>query len=233
VQIIKNFLESVRKSASVQLIRNIKNIGPVKARNIGAKEAIGDYLLFLDGDIVISETYITSLAGFLDSNPLVGAVAGKIIEAKTGDRMWYNFGYDPNFLREIPTKMIHFLALRCCKSQYAKKLIASGSLPFTLNLVDNIQRKVDWTAEGAFMTRRVLFEQQGGFDERFFMSYEGPDYCRRVRRAGHEVWYIPDSFAIHLGGHSHNPNMRRKIHSHSRILYSKKYFSGGYCGRFR
>ncbi len=42
--------EFVRKNDSVKLIRNNKNYGYSKANNIGAKEARGDFLLFLNND---------------------------------------------------------------------------------------------------------------------------------------------------------------------------------------
>lgn len=210
----------------VQLIRNAKNIGPVKARNIGAKKATGDYILFLDGDAMVAQTYLSHLVNFLDLNSRAGVVSGKVVEAETGERMRYNFGYDPNFLRDAIAGVIHFLVLRYRSNRCFKKIITFVAEPFTLNLVKDVSRKVDWVVEMAFMTRRELFEKLGGLDERFFMFYEGPDYCRRVRRAGCEVWYTPASFVTHLGGHSLSSNIRKNFWIKSRNLYSKKYFLG-------
>jgi GT2 family glycosyltransferase len=45
--------------------------------------------------------------------------------------------------------------------------------------------------------RKDLFEKLGGFDERFFLFFEDTDLCRRIKNAGFEVWYCPDSVFTH------------------------------------
>ena len=97
--------------------------------------------------------------------------------------------------------------------------------PFTLNLVPDSPRKVDWVVEMGFMTWKSLFEELNGLDEEFVMFYEGPDYCRRVRNFGYDVWYTPDSSVHHLGGHSHSSEIRQKLFDQSRIRYYEKYLT--------
>jgi GT2 family glycosyltransferase len=56
---------------------------------------------------------------------------------------------------------------------------------------------------GAFtIIRRSARQSVGVFDERFFLYYEEVDLCRRIARAGLEVWYWPDIVVTHLGGAS-------------------------------
>ena len=212
-----NSVEAINRFP-VKLIQNEENLGPTKSRNIGAKYATGDYILFLDGDAAAEPDYVRRLAEFLDANPKAGVVSGKIIESETGERMWYSFGYDPNFFREVPTKIFQAVFLKFRHNSF----LAFMALPFTLNLIEDSRRKMDWVVEMAFMTRRDLFEKLGGLDERFYMFYEGPDYCRRARYAGYEVWYIPDSFVTHLGGHTHS-GIRERLRLTSRLKYFKKY----------
>jgi glycosyltransferase involved in cell wall biosynthesis len=54
-----------------------ENEGLGVARQIVVDKASGKYLLWVDGDMVISQDYITKLVGFMDKHPEVGIVKGK------------------------------------------------------------------------------------------------------------------------------------------------------------
>ena len=54
----------------------------------------------------------------------------------------------------------------------------------------------------ALMTRRDLFAELGGFDERFFMFVEDVDYCWRSFLRGLDVRVVSDAVARHDGGAS-------------------------------
>ena len=41
------------------------------------------------------------------------------------------------------------------------------------------------------MTRRVVFEEVGRFDESFPVDFNDVDYCLRLRRAGYRVVFTP------------------------------------------
>jgi N-acetylglucosaminyl-diphospho-decaprenol L-rhamnosyltransferase len=60
----------------------------------------------------------------------------------------------------------------------------------------------DWVSGAALVVRRTVFEQVGGFDERYFMYFEDVDLCARIRREGYEVHYIAGVSVEHLGGGS-------------------------------
>ena len=49
----------------------------------------------------------------------------------------------------------------------------------------------------AYLTRRDVFEQLGGFDETFPRDFNDVDYCLRVRRSGLRVVYTPDAELVH------------------------------------
>jgi GT2 family glycosyltransferase len=48
------------------------------------------------------------------------------------------------------------------------------------------------------MVPRVVFDQVGLFDERFFMYFEDTDLCRRVWQAGYKVVYLGETEVIHM-----------------------------------
>lgn len=51
------------------------------------------------------------------------------------------------------------------------------------------------------MVRREVFDAVGQMDEGYFMYFEEVDLCTRLRRAGWEVWYLPEPIAaaVHVG----------------------------------
>lgn len=75
----------------VLVIRNEKNLGPTRSRNIGASEAEGDFLVFIDNDILVREDSITNLLTFLRENPDAGMTGGKLL-TENGENIKYNMG---------------------------------------------------------------------------------------------------------------------------------------------
>jgi|GEM_PF-6890792 len=211
----------ILKQYDLTLVRNEKNFGPVKSRNIGARIAKGSYLLFLDSDAKLARDYLAIVAGFLDKHPDAGVVSGKII-AESGGRMWFNFGYDPAPVRDRLQNVFDDAVQKTHNIPWLQSLLKWAALPFTLNFVHDAVRNVPWVAEMALVTRRDLFETLCGFDENLFMFFEGPDYCRRARMAGYSSYYVPDAICEHLGGHSHGET-RARIFQESRAYYLKKY----------
>lgn len=69
---------------------------------------------------------------------------------------------------------------------------------------------------GAFlMVRRDVWKTLNGLDESFWpIWFEDVDFCRRAVRAGFSVQYVPETSAVHAGGHS-----IKKIDGASRQLY--------------
>jgi GT2 family glycosyltransferase len=64
------------------------------------------------------------------------------------------------------------------------------------------KQKKDWVSGAFFLTRRALFNEVGGFDEKYFMYTEEVDLCWRIVDKGFSVWYLPKWSIIHLGGAS-------------------------------
>ena len=48
--------------------------------------------------------------------------------------------------------------------------------------------------------RRELFEELGGFDERYFVYYEEVDLCLRARRSGWASYHLDDAEVVHAQG---------------------------------
>jgi hypothetical protein len=203
----------------LQIIRNQTNIGPVRARNLGARKCSGKYLLFLDSDIELPGNYVRALSDFFDAHPRAGGATGKIISTK-GDRLLYGFGYRFS-LRSWLGNLLFVRTGHQWNNTFLESFLRKIARYFTLSFVADRPIRVDWAIESAFMTPRKLFEQIGGFDENFFMFHEGPDYCERARAIGVDIWYVPTSPALHLDGNSHNKTRNLTMRKSTRYYLRK------------
>jgi cellulose synthase/poly-beta-1,6-N-acetylglucosamine synthase-like glycosyltransferase len=63
-------------AAGARVIRLPTNGGPSRARNAGAREARGEYLFFVDADVIVHESAMDQARAFLDDHADVAAVFG-------------------------------------------------------------------------------------------------------------------------------------------------------------
>ncbi len=61
---------------------------------------------------------------------------------------------------------------------------------------------IAWVLGASMIARRALFEDLGGFDERFHLYGEEQDLCLRARKAGWAIGYIPHAVVVHWAGQS-------------------------------
>ena len=74
----------------------------------------------------------------------------------------------------------------------------------------NYVRPVDYCSAALLATPSRLWRELGGFDERFRpIYYEDTDYCMKVREAGLEVYYQPESVIVHAEGSTSGTDLSR------------------------
>ena len=52
------------------------------------------------------------------------------------------------------------------------------------------------------MIRRKVVDDIGTMDEGYFLYFDEVDYCNRARKAGWEIWHVPQSQLVHVEGTS-------------------------------
>jgi len=78
-----NILKSeFRNIKSINLVRNVKNLGPAGTRNRGIKEAVGRYIALLETDMDIEPNWLTPLVYALENDKKLAAVQGKVLDTK-------------------------------------------------------------------------------------------------------------------------------------------------------
>jgi GT2 family glycosyltransferase len=91
---------------------------------------------------------------------------------------------------------------------------------------DTVRR--DWVSGAAMVVRRAVFEEVGGFDERYFMYFEDVDLCARIRGAGHEIHYVHAISVEHLRGGSQPGGIPPSVqieYRRSQLLYYSRHAS--------
>lgn len=213
--------EMIKKEFSfVEFIRNDKNLGPTASRNRGAKLVGDGHIIFLDNDVLVGPETFKKMVEFMENKTEAGIVGVKIIpEGK--EKMEWNVGYDPNNFREAIGYFIGFLLKIFPRSQWLKNF----SMKFILNYWDYDRfLEVGWVIESCFIIRKEIFNKIGGFDERFFMYYEGPDLCLRVRQQGYKVYFYPEVSVGVLEGHTHSKLKRSLFLLKTKYLFYQKHY---------
>jgi GT2 family glycosyltransferase len=114
-----------------------------------------------------------------------------------------------NFISEMIKVMEHDKTIGICQSLLLKpdgSIDSSGDFIDKLGVVYNSKTKTDEireisSARGASMLiHKKLFDKLGGFDEKFFVSFEDVDLGWRTWILGYRVVLVPNSIVYHSAG---------------------------------
>lgn len=182
----------------IKLIKSDTNLGFSKGCNLAAREALGEYLLFLNSDTQV--TKYTDLLNFYEVTPDAGIVAPKLVTFDNEVQA---------SVRKLPTiwgAIQEFIfGVENAYSQY---------VPITEEPV-----KVEAVYGAAMLIKRDLFESVLGFDEKFFLYYEDVDLSRRIKALGREIYYYPGVIIKHLVGASKSDIDKTTQNNESLIKY--------------
>ena len=191
--------DMLKSMENIAVIRNDTNQGFVESCNRGAKLSRSDYLFFLNNDTVVTENWLKPLKKAI-SKDNVGAVGAKLVYPdgklqEAGGIIW-NDASGWNYGRyDDPNK-----------PEY------------------NFIREVDYCSGAALIVKKHIFEELGGFDERFKPGYyEDTDLCFSIREKGYKVLYQPKSIIIHFEGVTSGTDVNKGVKSYQEINKSKFY----------
>ncbi|MEW5993109.1 MAG: glycosyltransferase family 2 protein [Candidatus Zixiibacteriota bacterium] len=183
-----------------KIVTNQRNTGFGAACNAGAREATGDYLLFLNPDVTVDREAIVELIRTLKGHRDAGIVAG---------RMRFPNGVFQATCRRLP----RLSNLPFSRGSILSRFLSHDSV-YTLPDYEDIT-PVPATSGTMMMIRRELFNSVGGFDARFFMFMEDVDLCLRLNGLGHRHYFVPTAGGVHLWGRGSNAGkFRRNCHHH-------------------
>lgn len=176
----------------VRLIKPGDNLGFARANNLGANNAQGRYLLFLNPDTVVSNDTFISMIEFMDQKPKAGAANCLLLNEDRSIQLLAN--------RQMPNFLILILESLGINRRFPNNPINRKYTMASWNRSDS--RKVEVISGAFFFVRSELFTLLGGFDERYFMYVEDFELSHRIQNSGYEIWFNPSTEVMHYGGKS-------------------------------
>lgn len=195
------------KYPTVRIIQNMSNVGLGKASNQGIQATTGRYVLLLNNDTIVNGESFDAMVDFLEQKPKAGAVGGKLLNPDGSIQACYNY---------FSTLSEEFLI--------ATRLgeIFNSGYPSVLR-GDEI-RSVDWLSSACLMVRRAAFDQIGLLDEGYFIYGDEADLQYRLKKAGWEIYFLPQATTVHYGGRSMTRWPRRKMVYRGKMLFYQKHY---------
>ncbi len=207
-----------REHPWVSLIANDENLGFAAANNQALKLSRGQCVLLLNPDTEVGATAISHLLSFLQEHPQAGVVAPQLLNSD---------GTIQRSCREFPTFLgMSFELLGLSRLFPDREVFRRYKM---LDFDHNTQMQVDQPEGACLLLRRQVIDEIGMLDEGYFMLFEEVDWCYRIKKAGWQIWFTPDSQVVHHYGQSIKQVKVRMILSSHRGLYrfwSKHYRQG-------
>ncbi|MFH1688442.1 MAG: glycosyltransferase family 2 protein [bacterium] len=189
------------------VIRSDANSGFAAGCNRGAAQANGEFLLFLNPDVIVDPHAVVALRRVSETGGRLGAVGG---------RLRFPDGRFQPTCRNFPTATNLIFSRGS-----ALGWLLGGTRVYTLGDYDEPMR-VPATAATMMMIRRRIFDRLGGFDERFFMYLEDTDLCYRLSRRNYDNLFVPMAGGIHHWAEGSRARTARRTWMHHRSMW--KYF---------
>jgi GT2 family glycosyltransferase/glycosyltransferase involved in cell wall biosynthesis len=157
----------------VNLVLSRTNEGFAGGCNLGVAASSGEFIALLNNDARPDPGWVRAAMEKFDQSDKIGAVASRVLD------------WEGNLVDYIGSAMTWY---------------GMGYKPFTAEPIPH-----NYSAPGdvlfgtgsAMFVRRVVFDELGGFDERYFMFFEDVDLGWRLNLRGWRFAYEPRSLAYH------------------------------------
>lgn len=159
---------------NLKLIESAVNLGAGGGRNRGAREANGEYLLFVDSDNSIDEEMIAHLVSFFETHADCGMVGPLMLYQEDPTIIWLYFA-DINM---YTSQAIYRGTGEKDVGQYGS-VVKVGHLP------------------NCFMVRSDEFWKVGGFDERYIVMYEEAELAEKIKQRLRKCVYLYPKAVTH------------------------------------
>jgi GT2 family glycosyltransferase len=169
-------VEYLKKLKWVRLVRMDKNYGASIGKNVGIEKTKGDYIYFVDSDVILKKNSLMELVRVAESDEKIGICGSKIIDMD-GDEVVSMSGGD--FLNIFGV------------------LIHRGMKKRNLKDLEKMEDVFSFPSCSILIRRKPIEKLKYYFDTSYFIYYEDIDFCWRVGLLGNRLVYVPNSIACH------------------------------------
>lgn len=171
----------------VKLIVNDRNVGPIKARNLGIRISKGSLIAFLDSDTEVEPNWLHELVETINRDKNIGACACKV-------KLFSN------------KNLINSAGMGCDKYGFAfsRGLVCKGNFEKDEGQYDK-QEEVFSAYTAAMLARKDVLEEVNFFNPYLGMYYEDIELSWKIRLAGYKITYVPTSVVFHKMAPSKTP----------------------------
>jgi len=180
---IKETAEKFPRDIRFKLITKCAALGYAAACNIGFRASTGQYVIFLNDDVVVSPNLVSELVKIVEEEDDIACVQPKIL-SRRNLKMFDYAGAAGGF---IDIYGIPFCAGRIFD------VIEEDRCQY-----DDI-KDIFWACGVALFCRRAVLDEIGLFDEEFFSYMEEIDLAFRVLLRGYRIVFAPKAEVHHLG----------------------------------
>lgn len=147
-----------------------------------------EYVLLLNADTIVLEGALAALVDFMDTRPEVGIAGSRFFSAEMEPQSspFRFLGVLSELDRGMRTGLVSRLLSRWTVSPPTPEEAAPA----------------DWLSGASMILRKTMLDEIGLLDEGLYTYFDDVDICLRAKRAGWQVWYVPESRIIHLEGSS-------------------------------
>ncbi len=164
----------------------VDNVGYGRLINQSVAAAQGEYIFFINADIIVETDTIQKLLAYADAHPEIGLLGPKQLN--------FDGSLQESCLRYYRPMTILYRRTWLKYTRLGKRHLDW----FTMKDYDHrTPQMVDWLTGSALFCRKTVAEKVGPLDARFFMYMEDVDWCRRFWELGLKVCYYPEAIVYH------------------------------------
>ena len=179
----RDALAALESEPRVRVVHSRKNLGFGGGHLFGLQFIEADYYLFLNSDCRFLDDAASALVAFMDHHPSAGLASA--LSFDTDGQFQCTYHPAPN----LPELLLGLAVMRRFQpARYPDRRRAPAQA---------IRTEV--VTGATLFVRGEAFDELGGFDPFFFLYCEEEDLAARMRKAGWEVWVVPDARIEHAG----------------------------------